>query len=132
MKCHHAFFITAATTIALGAFNTLASAQTPAVTTAPADTALPSVTVIVSDIKIGQFADAYVKIQTLKKEVDAKQSVSADPATAAALQSKMAEAVQQSGLDITKFNQIAQAMVSDTGLRTKVLAQVQQRMQAGG
>lgn len=139
-------FSNAAIVIALSTLSALSvSAQAPSTTPAPAtspptatspDTTATTSTVGVNDTKLEQFADAYVKIQTLKKDADAKQTTSADPAAAqkqqAELQSKMAEAVQTSGLDVNEFNQIAQAMVSDTDLRAKVLAKVQQRTPSGG
>lgn len=94
------------------------------------DSALPApATTTVDEAKLDKFANAYLAVQSLQK--DAQQAAASDPAAAqqkqTELQTKMSEAVRNSGLEIDEFNTIAQALVSDVDLRERVIAKVQQR-----
>lgn len=86
-------------------------------------------TTTVDEAKLDKFANAYLAVQSLQK--DAQQAAASDPAAAqqkqTELQTKMSEAVRNSGLEIDEFNTIAQALVSDVDLRERVIAKVQQR-----
>lgn len=94
------------------------------------DSALPApAATTVDEAKLDKFASAYLAVQNLQK--DAQQAAASDPAAAqqkqTELQTKMSEAVRNSGLEIDEFNTIAQALVSDVDLRERVIAKVQQR-----
>lgn len=77
---------------------------------APAGEAAAAVDV--TDAEVESFAKATVKLQ----EIDADTSLEGDQKQAA-----MAAAVQEAGLDPVKYNQIAQAVGTDTTLRAKVV-----------
>lgn len=134
MKKHCSIFTTTAFVALSALYSFSAAAQAPASDLEPAETS-PSAAVTVDETKLDQFADAYVKIQTLRKDAE-KQPPSSDPAKAqqqqTELQGKMTEAVQASGLDVVDFNSIAQAMVADTDLRARIQAKVQARANQGG
>ena len=66
----------------------------------------------VTDAEVESFAKATVKLQA----IDADASLPGDQKQAA-----MAAAVQEVGLDPAKYNQIAQAVGTDTALRAKVV-----------
>jgi O6-methylguanine-DNA--protein-cysteine methyltransferase len=66
----------------------------------------------VTDAEIESFAQATVKLQA----IDADASLQGDQKQAA-----MAAAVKQAGLEPAKYNQIAQAVGTDTALRAKVV-----------
>ena len=66
----------------------------------------------VTDAEVESFAKATVKLQ----KIDADASLAGDQKQAA-----MAAAVQEVGLDPAKYNQIAQAVGTDTALRAKVV-----------
>jgi ABC-type Na+ efflux pump permease subunit len=77
---------------------------------APAGEAAAAVDV--SDAEVESFAKATVKLQ----EIDGDASLEGDQKQAA-----MAAAVQEAGLDPVKYNEIAQAVGTDTALRAKVV-----------
>jgi O6-methylguanine-DNA--protein-cysteine methyltransferase len=77
---------------------------------APAGEAAAAVDV--TDAEVESFAKATVKLQ----EIDADTSLEGEQKQAA-----MAAAVQETGLDPVKYNQIAQAVGTDTALRAKVV-----------
>lgn len=77
---------------------------------APAGEAAASVEV--TDAEVERFAKATVKLQ----EIDGDASLAGDQKQAA-----MAAAVEEAGLDPVKYNQIAQAVGTDTALRAKVI-----------
>jgi O6-methylguanine-DNA--protein-cysteine methyltransferase len=77
---------------------------------APAGEAAAAVDV--TDAEVESFAKATVKLQA----IDADASLEGDQKQAA-----MAAAVQEVGLDPVKYNQIAQAVGTDTALRAKVV-----------
>jgi hypothetical protein len=140
MKLHQQL-LRAAVLAALGACAFQVSAQEqapeagPPAATAPAGPATPnastSATAPIADAKVEKFADAYVAVQDIQakaaqqieatKDPDQAQKVRTDAETA------MIKAVEQSGLQVDEFNQIAQAMASDLDLRSRVAAQVQER-----
>lgn len=83
---------------------------------APAQEAPPAgeaaAAVEVTDAEVESFAKATVKLQA----IDSDTSLEGDQKQAA-----MAAAVQEVGLDPAKYNQIAQAVGTDTALRAKVV-----------
>lgn len=120
----HAALLAGATLIATPAFaqDTTAPAAAPQEaapqTTAPAAPAAPAA---VTDDEVKKFAKAAL----------AADKISKDTAIAAAdKQKKMAEAVTTSGLEPTRFNEIAQASQSDTTLQQKVQAAIVAEQQA--
>lgn len=122
-------------TLTLGAAAVHAQTTSPS-TAAPADATTAPTSTKIDDKKLDQFADAYLRVQSLQKEAAAQQSAPTDSNAAQQkqneLQTKMMDAVQQSGLQVNEFNEIAQAMVTDVDLRQRVIAKVQQRANAGG
>lgn len=88
-------------------------------------------TAAVPDAKIDQFATAYVAVQQIQAKTTEQLNTTPDTEKAnqvkAAAENAMIQAVQQSGLQVDEFNQIAQLMASDVALRSKVIEKVQQR-----
>lgn len=118
-------------TAPLHAQSTTAAEQTtpqPAATD-PADAT--SAATPVAETKVDQFATAYVAIQAIQSKTSQELSATSDVAKAnavkAAAEGEMIKAVEQSGLQVDEFNQIAQLMTSDEGLRTRVIEKVQRR-----
>ena len=106
--------------LAIDRFNTIATAvsQDPAlrariaVVTAPAP-APDSVAAGVSDQELGQFAAAMGVVQTVTARVEGG-------AATAEQQAEMAAAVQNSGLDIERFNTISTAVSQDRSLQARI------------
>ena len=106
--------------LAIDRFNTIATAvsQDPAlrariaVVTAPAP-APDSVAAGVSDQELGQFAAAMGVVQTVAARVEGG-------AATAEQQAEMAAAVQNSGLDIERFNTISTAVSQDPSLQARI------------
>lgn len=120
----HAALLAGATLIATPAFAQDTAAPAPAPqetapqTTAPATPAAPAP---VSDDEVKKFAKAAL----------AADKISKDTAIAATeKQQKMAEAVTTSGLEPTRFNEIAQASQADSALQQKVQAAIVAEQQA--
>ncbi len=78
----------------------------------------------VDEVKINQFADAYVAVQAIQKNAAAQPTTAQDPQTTQAL---MVNAIKKSGLQVDEFNQIAQLMNTDLELRNKIAGKVQER-----
>lgn len=93
------------------------------------DTA-PATSINISDATLEKFADAYMAVQEIQKE--AGQSASAASSSGSGdLQVKMKAAVEQTGLQVEEFNQIAQQLVSDLDLRARVAEKLQARAGRG-
>jgi len=120
--------------LALGA----TSAFTAVYAQSPADSTLPatSSTTNIDEAKLDKFVSAYSEVLQLQKEANDKQTTTADPSAnqslAAETQAKMTSAVQRSGLEIDEFNQIAQQMLKDEDLRSRIAAKMQVRDATGG
>jgi len=109
---------------------TAAEQSTPQpATTDPANAT--SVTTPVAEAKVDQFATAYVAVQAIQSKASQQLSATSDVTKANAVkeaaEGEMIKAVERSGLQVDEFNQIAQLMTSDEGLRTRVIEKVQQR-----
>lgn len=78
----------------------------------PAPAAEAAAAVEVTDAEVESFAKATVKLQAIQADT----SIEGDKKQAA-----MAAAVKESGLEPVKYNQIAQAVGTDTALRAKVV-----------
>lgn len=89
----------------------------------------PATSTNVSDAMLEKFADAYMAVQEIQKE--AGQSASAASSSGGDVQVKMKAAVEQTGLQVEEFNQIAQQMVSDLDLRARVAEKLQARAGRG-
>jgi hypothetical protein len=85
----------------------------------------------VADAKIDQFATAYIEIQAIQSKASEELNSTSDTTKADAVKAQaegeMIKAVQQSGLQVDEFNQIAQLMTSDEGLRSRVIERLQQK-----
>jgi len=85
----------------------------------------------IDDKKIEQFADAYVAVQTIQQKAATELQSAKDPAAAdkakATAESDMIAAVERSGLQEPEFNKIVERMASDTEIRSRVAAKLQER-----
>jgi hypothetical protein len=85
----------------------------------------------IDDKKIEQFADAYVAVQTIQQKAATDLQSAKDPAAAdkvkATAESDMIAAVERSGLQVPEFNKIVERMASDTEVRSRVAAKLQER-----
>lgn len=93
---------------------------------APVADAAPATTSSFSDSTLDKFASAYVAVQVIQNQAAGSTSSTPEPARND-LQAKMKTAVEQSGLQVEEFNQIAQQMVTDLDLRSRVAEKVQAR-----
>jgi hypothetical protein len=86
---------------------------------------------VLDDKKIEQFADAYVEVQTIQKKASADLAAAQDTKSADSVKTKaesdMIAAVERNGLQVDEFNQIIESMASNTEVRNKVAAKVQER-----
>ena len=105
----------------------------PGAATDPTDAATPSATTAgpIEDKKIEQFADAYMAVQTIQQKAATQLQTAKDPAEAdkvkATAESDMIAAVERSGLQVPEFNKIVERMASDTEVRSRVAAKLQER-----
>ncbi|HEY7642479.1 MAG TPA: DUF4168 domain-containing protein [Steroidobacteraceae bacterium] len=85
----------------------------------------------IEDKKIEQFADAYVAVQTIQQKAAADLQSAKDPQAADKVkqtaESDMIAAVERSGLQVPEFNKIVERMASDTEVRSRVAAKLQER-----
>ncbi|HET9448384.1 MAG TPA: DUF4168 domain-containing protein [Steroidobacteraceae bacterium] len=85
----------------------------------------------IEDKKIEQFADAYLAVQTIQQKAAADLQGAKDPEQAdkvkATAESDMIAAVERSGLQVPEFNRIVERMASDTEVRSRVAAKLQER-----
>jgi hypothetical protein len=85
----------------------------------------------IEDKKIEQFADAYLAVQTIQQKAAADLQSAKDPQQAdkvkASAESDMIAAVERSGLQVPEFNKIVERMASDTEVRSRVAAKLQER-----
>jgi len=85
----------------------------------------------IDDKKIEQFANAYVAVQTIQQKAATELQSAKDPAAAdkvkATAESDMIAAVERSGLQVPEFNKIVERMASDTEVRSRVAAKLQER-----
>ncbi|MEP4370948.1 MAG: DUF4168 domain-containing protein, partial [Alloalcanivorax venustensis] len=79
----------------------------------------------ISDDEVKKFADAQAKVEEVKGEYQSQvQAASEDPEKAMEVQreaqQEMVKAVKDTGLDVRKYNQIAQLAQYDTDLRERI------------
>ncbi|MBF1803672.1 DUF4168 domain-containing protein [Alloalcanivorax profundimaris] len=79
----------------------------------------------ISDNEVQQFADAQQKVEEIKGEYRTKVQENSDqPEQAMEMQreaqQEMVQAVKDSGLEVRKYNQIAQLAQYDSGLRERI------------
>jgi hypothetical protein len=102
----------------------------PGAATEPSESATTTAGPI-EDKKIEQFADAYMAVQTIQQSAATKLQAAKDPAEAdkvkATAESDMIAAVERSGLQVPEFNKIVERMASDTEVRSRVAAKLQER-----
>ena len=102
----------------------------PGATTQPAPSSATTAGPI-EDKKIEQFADAYLAVQTIQQKAAAELQSAKDPQQAdkvkASAESDMIAAVERSGLQVPEFNRIVERMASDTEVRSRVAAKLQER-----
>ena len=99
----------------------------------PAETVTPTTPEVapLEEQKIDQFADAYLAIEQIHADTAAQLEKTTDSEAAnrvkAKAETQIIEAVEQSGLRLDEFNQIADLMTVDMELRKKIANRVQQR-----
>jgi cytoskeletal protein RodZ len=85
----------------------------------------------IEDQKIEQFANAYVAVQGIQQKAAAELQSAKDPAAADKVkqtaESDMIAAVERSGLQVPEFNKIVERMASDTEVRSRVAAKLQEK-----
>lgn len=85
----------------------------------------------IEDKKIEQFADAYLAVQTIQQKAAAELQTAKDPQAAdkvkASAETDMIAAVERSGLQVPEFNRIVERMASDTEVRSRIAAKLQER-----
>jgi hypothetical protein len=104
----------------------------PGATTEPAPSGATGATAgPIEDKKIEQFADAYLAVQTIQQKAAVELQSAKDPQAAdkvkATAESDMIAAVERSGLQVPEFNRIVERMASDTEVRSRVAAKLQER-----
>jgi len=81
--------------------------------------------------KLDQFADAYLAVQTIQQKAATELQSAKDPQAADKVkqtaESDMIAAVERSGLQVPEFNKIVERMASDTEMRSRVAAKLQER-----
>jgi cytoskeletal protein RodZ len=101
----------------------------PGATTEPAPSSATAGPI--EDKKIEQFADAYLAVQTIQQKAAAELQSAKDPQQAdkvkASAETDMIAAVERSGLQVPEFNRIVERMASDTEVRSRVAAKLQER-----
>jgi len=85
----------------------------------------------IEDKKLDQFADAYLAVQTIQQKAATELQSAKDPQAAdkvkATAETDMITAVERSGLQVPEFNKIVERMASDTEMRSRVAAKLQER-----
>ena len=78
----------------------------------------------ISDAQLQSFVEAQTKVNEIQVEYSEKIQSTQDPEKAQTLQSeaqdKMVKAVDEAGLDVQEYNQIAQQMSRDPALRERI------------
>ncbi|WP_376693452.1 DUF4168 domain-containing protein [Wenzhouxiangella sp. EGI_FJ10409] len=86
-------------------------------------------TIDVSDQQLEQFADAQTEISTIQQDFSSRLQNVEDPEKARDLQreanEEMTAAVEDAGLDVESFNQIAMAIQNDPELQQKLTEMLQ-------
>lgn len=87
-------------------------------------------TIDVSDEQLEQFADAQVEIASIQQDFSARLQEVDDPEKAHDLQleanEEMTAAVEEAGLDVESFNQIAMSIQNDPDLQQKLTEMLEQ------
>ena len=85
----------------------------------------------VSEAKLDKFVDALAEIRTIQQEVSVELEAASDTQEAQELQQqaqqKMIEAVQEAGLSVEEYNQIASLMNSDPEIQERIHSKLEQR-----
>jgi uncharacterized protein DUF4168 len=103
----------------------------PGAATGPAAGATETASGAIEDKKLDQFADAYLAVQTIQQKAATELQSAKDPQAAdkvkATAETDMIAAVERSGLQVPEFNKIVERMASDTEVRSRVAAKLQER-----
>jgi hypothetical protein len=103
----------------------------PGAATEPAPSTTGTTAGPIEDKKLDQFADAYLAVQTIQQKAATELQTAKDPQQAdkvkATAESDMIAAVERSGLQVPEFNRIVERMASDTDVRSRVAAKLQER-----
>jgi hypothetical protein len=108
-------------------------AQVPADKPAPPDavTPPPPDAAPLEEEKIDRFADAYIVIEEIHTQAVADLDSARNPEEASEIRANaegmIIKAVEQSGLALDEFNQIAELMSVDRGLRERIAKEVAER-----
>ena len=94
---------------------------------------VPPQTIEVSDQQLQQFADAQVEIAGIQQDFSQRLQNVEDPEKAHELQrqanEEMTTAVEEAGLDVESFNQIAMSIQNDPELQKELTQMLQQQQQ---
>jgi len=106
--------------------------SSPGAATAPGPASTDATTAgPIEDKKLDQFADAYLAVQTIQQKAATELQSAKDPQAADKVkqtaESDMIAAVERSGLQVPEFNKIVERMASDTEMRSRVAAKLQER-----
>jgi hypothetical protein len=103
----------------------------PGAAAAPSAGTTDAVAGPIEDKKLDQFADAYLAVQTIQQKAATDLQSAKDPQAAdkvkSTAESDMIAAVERSGLQVPEFNKIVERMASDTEVRSRVAAKLQER-----
>lgn len=118
--------------LSLGMFTSaIAQVEEPAAPPAESVTPPPEEVAPLDEKKIDQFADAYLAIEEIHAKAAEDLKSTTDPESAnkvkADAETQIIQAVEQSGLRLDEFNQIAELMAVDVQLRAKIASRVQER-----
>ncbi len=90
----------------------------------------PPGSVEVTDAELDKVAQAYIKITEIREDFQKSLAEVTDPEEAQQLQEEaggaMVEAVQETGLDVQKYNEVMEAAQVDEELREKLLSRLEQ------
>jgi hypothetical protein len=109
----------------------IAQVEEPPAPPAESVTPPPEEVAPLDEKKIDQFADAYLAIEEIHAKAAEELKSTTDPESAnkvkADAETQIIQAVEQSGLRLDEFNQIAELMAVDVQLRAKIASRVQER-----
>jgi hypothetical protein len=88
----------------------------------------------VDEAKLDQFADAYVAVEEIRIEASAELEGASDGESAQTIEqdarSRMLKAVEESGLTVEEYNDIAQQVNANPDLRQDVQSRIEERTES--
>jgi len=97
----------------------------------PSATPVPQEAAPLEDVKLDQYADAFLDIELIEVKASAELQKAEDRAAAIAIKEKaegaIIEAIEQRGLELDEFNQITELAALDESVRMRVADRVERR-----